>query len=220
MEPNACPAVSRTSTSGGPPLNRDLIVRLHEIGAVKFGSFVLKSGITSPIYLDLRLIVSFPDVLETVGDLMWEAVQDVPFDLLCGVPYTALPMATAISLKHKKPMAMRRKEAKEYGTKKSIEGVFSAGDRCLVVEDLVTSGKSVLETIEPLEEEDLVVEDVVVLIDREQGGRQRLADHGYRLHALFTLGEFLQVLEAEKRLDSETVASVRRFIEETQVTAA
>ncbi|MFH1946564.1 MAG: orotate phosphoribosyltransferase [Candidatus Magasanikbacteria bacterium] len=195
---------------------KDLILKLHEINAIKFGEFKLKSGIMSPIYIDLRVTVSYPKVLKMVADAMWNKVKDLNFDLLCGVPYTALPFATVMSAEHDKPMVMRRKEVKDYGTKKAIEGYFETRQNCLIVEDLITSGSSVFETIEPLEHEGLKITDIVVLVDREQGGKRHIQDKGYNLHSVLTISQVLETLEAENKLDSEMVNKVKEFIKLNQ----
>lgn len=196
---------------------KKLILDLYNIGAVKFGEFKLKSGIMSPIYIDLRVTVSYPKVLQSIADAMWELVQTQKFDLVCGVPYTALPIATAMSLAHNTPMVMRRKEVKDYGTKKIIEGAFTTGQTCLVVEDLITSGASVFETIEPLEHEGLKVTDVVVLLNREQGGKQHIEEKGYRLHAVITMTELLDTLHTEKKISEGQYLQVQQFITSTKV---
>ena len=245
-----------------------LVLALHRIGAVKFGTFTLKSGLESPIYIDLRELVSHPELLQETARLMWDEANtftapgnthsdgagttltssastenaanggvalaqsegenaetkssNTRYQLLCGVPYTALPIATVMSLAHNVPMVMRRKEVKSYGTGKLIEGSWKPGDNCLVVEDLVTSAASVLETVAPLTANDsgIAVTDVVVLIDREQGGAAVLRRNGIRLHAVLTITTMMQVLKKESLLEQDVIDRVFDFIKNNQVGAS
>ncbi|EKD73393.1 MAG: hypothetical protein ACD_45C00331G0002 [uncultured bacterium] len=179
-----------------------LITSLYQIGAIQFGHFKLKSGLDSKIYINLRKIISYPDILRQVSAIMWEKVSRCQFHVVCGVPYTALPIATTLSLEHNIPMIMRRKEKKNYGTKQSIEGEFKAGDRCLVIEDVITSGSSILETVHDLINAHLVIDDVIVLVDREQGGKETLTKQ-FHVHTVLTLSQILQTLLASTLLSAD-----------------
>ena len=134
------------------------------------------------------------------------------FDLICGVPYAALPMATAMSLESYLPLIIKRKEAKQHGTKKMIEGIFTKGQNCLLVEDVITSGKSLLETIPEIESEGISVSDIVVVLDRQQGGKELLENKGFRVHTLFTISEVCTILSEEGLLDGEEIARINEFL--------
>lgn len=168
---------------------QELVQQLLKIGAIKFGEFTLKSGLTSPIYIDLRTIVSYPNLLQAVAAQMTKKIEGLSFDLICGVPYAALPIATCISLTLDKPMVLRRKEAKAYGLKKMIEGVFRPNQKCIIVEDIVTSGGSIAETKIDLEAEGLKVTDAVVFLDR---GMPKRTD--FSLHSVLTLTDLFHVV--------------------------
>lgn len=191
---------------------REIIKELFRIGAVKFGEYTLKSGEQSPVYVDLRLIISYPNLLRAISQRMWDLVQTSTFDVLCAVPYTALPIATCMSLDHNVPMLMRRKEIKTYGTKKIIEGSVRDGATCLIVEDLVTSGASILETVKPLNDVGVCVQEAVVLIDREREGSEVLRAKGISLHKVFSISQAVKVLNEEGFIDASTTESLYRYV--------
>ncbi|XP_067614459.1 uridine 5'-monophosphate synthase isoform X2 [Eurosta solidaginis] len=181
----------------------------------------MKTGINSPVYFDLRVIVSYPHVMKNVADLIASHIKEHQLTAkhICGVPYTALPLATLVSVHQGTPMLLRRKEAKDYGTKKLIEGLFSAGDTCLIVEDVVTSGSSVLETVRDLEKEGIIVEYAVVVVDREQGAVANIIKHNVRIHSLFTLSFLLKTLNEAGKIKSDTVDAVAKYIAASQISS-
>jgi uridine monophosphate synthetase len=194
----------------------ELIRRLFEIGAIRFGTFTLKSGITSPFYIDLRVVISFPDVLGRIGALMADAVARCGADRIAGIPYAGLPLAVAASLAGKVPLIYPRREAKGHGIHRPIEGLYAPGERVVVIDDIITDGASKFEAIAPLEAAGLVVRDLVILVDREQGGRERLAERGYRLHAVLTISQCFDVGEDAGLADPALIAQSREFLHATR----
>lgn len=197
-------------------LTRFLILRLADLGGIRFGDFVLASGQRSPIYLDLRLLVSDPPALAAAAQLYVTLLQGLTYDRLAAIPYAALPIGTTVSLLTGKPLIYPRKEVKGYGTGRSIEGAYTPGERVVVLDDLITTGGSKVQALAPLQEAGLVVQDVVVLIDREQGGREELAARGLRLHAALRLTEMLDVLVAAGRITPTQRDEVRAYLAATR----
>jgi uridine monophosphate synthetase len=191
-----------------------LALDLHDIGALKFGEFTFKSGIVSPMYLDLRLFISHPKVLKKVAKLYAELLKDLEYDRLAGVAYAALPIAGAISLELEEPWIFMRKEGlkKDYGLQKSLEGEFNKGDKVVMIEDLVTRATSLLEAIPAIEEHGLVIKDAVVLLDYEKGGRRALEDKGYNLHAFMTTGQLVEIMHSEGKIDNAKYTQCVEFL--------
>jgi uridine monophosphate synthetase len=185
---------------------------LLEAGCVKFGQFTLKSGLISPIYIDLRQLVSYPKLLNQVAKAYLPILTGLSFDRLAGLPYAALPIATAVSIHGGWPLIYPRKEAKTYGTKAEIEGIYHRGERIAVIDDLATTGGSKFEAIKKLIAEGLIVEDVVVLIDRQSGADKALADAGYKLHAVTTLTNLLDYYELSGKVQKDHIAEAREFL--------
>ena len=184
----------------------------YNLEIIKFGKFTLKSGIESPFYVDLRPLASNPKILKNLATHLLKILPSNDFDLLCGVPYAALPMATAMSLESNIPLIIKRKEAKSYGTKKLIEGIYKKNQNCLLIEDVITSGKSLLETIDEVENEGLKVSDIVVVLDREQGGKELLERKGYRVHSLFTITETVNILKEVGKITDEEILRIKDFL--------
>ncbi len=208
------PAVEGDS---GLPLS--LADDLLEAGCIRFGEFSLKSGLESPIYIDLRSLVSYPWLLAKVASAYLPVLQQLQFERLAALPYAALPVATAISLQSGWPMVYPRKEVKSYGTRAEIEGDYVSGERVVVIDDLATTGGSKFEAIEKLSSAGLEIRDIVVLVDRQSGAGEALAAAGYRLHSILTLTKMLEHWERKGRVPPEQISATRDFLAGTQATS-
>lgn len=190
----------------------ELILALHRIGAVQFGDFTLASGKSSPIYIDLRLLSSDMDVMAQAAAAYVDVLRDLEFDHIAGIPYAALPVGTAVALQAGVPLIYPRKETKDYGRKRVVEGKFEEGDRALLLDDLITTGGSKVEAAQKLRDAGIVVKDVVVLIDRQVGGDTDLAEHGMRLHAVLTLREVVDVLATRDVISKKRTRNLREYL--------
>lgn len=193
---------------------KQLALALHDIGALKFGEFTLKSGLVSPMYLDLRLFISYPKVMKMVAGLYADKLKNLQYDRLAGVAYAALPIAGAISLELDRPWIFMRKEGlkKDYGLGKSLEGEYKDGETVVMIEDLVTRATSLMEAIPAIENHGLKVKDCVVLLDYGKGGRKILEDAGYNLHAFMTVPELIEIMHTEGKIDDAKYQQCLEFL--------
>ncbi len=176
----------------------DLVAALRAADAVKFGEFELSHGGTSEYYVDKYLFETSPDCLELIADAFAARVGETK---LAGVALGAVPLVAATSVATGNPYVIVRKAAKEYGTGNRIEGRFEAGEEVVVLEDIATTGRSAIDAVEALREAGAVVDRVLVVVDREEGARENLAEHDIELESLLTASDLLA--DADIDVDAE-----------------
>ena len=183
--------------------HRDLILQLYDIGCIIFGDHVQASGEIFPYYIDLRRIISTPQIFHQIVGAYGEILETLTFDRIAGIPYGSLPTATGLSLRLQRPMIFPRKEVKAYGAGRLIEGHFQPGETIVVVDDILITGNSVIKGAEKLKSAGLKVDDIVVLIDHERGVKERLKENHYHAHAVLTLSEIAETLYEANRITEE-----------------
>jgi orotate phosphoribosyltransferase len=179
---------------------------LLRTGSLRFGTFKLASGILSPYYVDLRLIPSYPEAFQqTIG--MYRSVIEPHLikhiQRLAGIPTAGIAYAAVVALNLSKPLLYVRKEQKEHGRERRVEGLLQPGDKVLVLDDVVTTGKSLIEAAEAIRAEGGMVEDAAVLLDRQQGAEGTLQKNGVRLHAFTTMRRIADKLLSLGTIDEE-----------------
>ena len=187
-----------------------LILQLFDIGCLLFGEYVQASGATFSYYIDLRKIISNPQIFNRVLAAYGDIVQKLEFDRIAGIPYGALPTATGLAMNLQRPMIFPRKEVKAHGTRRLIEGEFYPGEKVVVIDDILISGKSVTEGAAKLKSAGLEIEDIVVFIDHEGGVKSRLAQEGYRAHSVLSISEITDTLYEAGRINQQQFESFER----------
>jgi uridine monophosphate synthetase len=196
-----------------------LALGLLQIGAIKFGAFRLKlhdkkpTAPLSPIYIDLRILRSFPKMTDSAVEVYRELIEGIKFDIYADVPTAATPVVAVLSHQTRIPMISPRAEAKKHGLKSRIDGVFQEGQVVVLIDDLITRADSKLEAIAILKESGLVVHNVVVLIDREQGGAEELARQGYSCRVAFRVRELLKLYAERTRITQEQYLETIDYLE-------
>jgi uridine monophosphate synthetase len=177
-----------------------LILELCDKNCIRFGNFTLKDGSQSPIYIDLKNIISHPHIVNIILSLISKKVKKLYFNRVLGVPYGGLFVSSAFCSKYNYPMILLRKETKKYGLKKSIEGEFNDNDTCLVIEDTISTGSSTIEFINKLKPFNLIVNDIVVICDRRI--RNKYDFENKNIHSLFTINDIVSVLYENNKIDN------------------
>lgn len=189
---------------------------LNRIGALKFGAFKLTSGKLSPYYIDLRIVPSFPDAFHEICDFyvdfMRGEVGSDNFERVAGIPVAGMPFAALIAYNLKKPFLYIRKGVRLHGRERRIEGVIAPGDRVLLIDDLITTGLSLRKAAKAIMAEGGVVADAVVLLDRLEGGKEKLAETGIKLHALLNITETAETLYELGTIDEDQLRTISKQV--------
>ncbi len=189
---------------------------LYQSSCLDFGEFTLTSGKKSPYYVDLRLLPSYPRLFDRVADMAAELVKEagMDFEVVSAVPTGGLPFATMLSQKLKKPLTYARKSGKSHGEERKVEGKMEQGDRALVVDDIITTGGSILEAVESIRMNGGEVEDVLVILDRTEGGKTNLRHEGLQLHKIGDIGPVVEELKDKGKISRDMSDRVEQYLAE------
>jgi uridine monophosphate synthetase len=199
-------------------LMKQVGILLIKNSAIKFGDYILASGKKSPYYIDLRQTISSPITMDWIGNALTRIVINEigkdKIDKILGVPTAGVPFATVVSQKLAIPLIYYRQARKEHGVRKKIEGILDRNDRVLIIDDLITTGESVIESAEVVRDQGGVVNELAVLLDREQGGKERLRSSRIEPHVLFKISDAMEWLHTVGLIEDKIFDTVERYIKE------
>jgi len=189
---------------------------LHEKEIIKFGDFTLASGKKSSYYVDLRLIPSYPHefriMVKHLQNSIAESVGLDNFDSLVSVPTGGLIIASALAIETVKPLIYVRSKPKDYGTSKSVEGQTYEGMKVVMIDDVATTGGSVVNAIKSLKEAKIIVKDAFVIVNRMEGADKALKELDVKLHSILDIIQIAETLHEQKLIDSSILEKVRKQI--------
>ena len=187
---------------------------LHEKGAIKFGDFTLSSGKKSSYYVDLRMVASFPHqfrkMIKHLQNQIIEKVGLENFDYIVSIPTGGLVIASSLAFETVKPLIYVRNKPKEYGTSKSIEGFIELGKKVLMIDDVATTGGSIINAIESLKEAEIIVSDAFLIINRMEGAAESLEAKGVKMHQLTDIFEITKILHEQNLVSNDVLESVSK----------
>jgi len=199
-------------------LMKQVGILLIKNNAIKFGDYILASGKKSPYYIDLRQTISSPITMDWIANsltrIILNEIGKEKIDRILGVPTAGVPFATVVSQKLGIPLIYYRQARKEHGVRKKIEGILERNDRVLIIDDLITTGESVIESAEVIRDQGGVVNELVVLLDREQGGKERLKASRIEPHVLFKISDAMTWLHNAGLIEDNVYDMVQKYIEE------
>jgi orotate phosphoribosyltransferase len=193
---------------------KEFAIFLQESTAIKFGDFNLSSGKKSAYYIDLRIIPSFPHqfrkMIKHLQNTISEKIGLDSFDCIASVPTSGLVIASALAIETVKPLVYIRQKPKDYGTGSLIEGRIMQGTKVLLVDDVGTTGQSLVNAIRTLKDAKMIVTDAFVIVNRFEGARELLASEGVRLHEVMDVIQISGILHEEKLLDEQTFERIKK----------
>ncbi len=193
---------------------KEFAIFLQKSTAIKFGNFKLSSGKESAYYVDLRIVPSFPfqfrKMIKNLQNIISESIGLDNFDCIASVPTSGLVIASALAIETVKPLVYIRQKPKDYGTGSLIEGKIEEGSKILLVDDVGTTGQSLINAIKALKDAKMTVKDAFVIVNRLEGAKEALASEGVKLHEVTNVMKIADVLYKEKVLDEQTFERIKK----------